>query len=296
MKSLIFALAPFLAVRLRQRNQQQLVPDMAMVPTTLGTAPTLAIALRRPGGRRLHAADGPAGDGHDPSRRRLPLRGDRVADGGQGQLADRRLHRQRRHHDTVPSRRNATSGFWTYRVAYRTLRDDAQGRRHARRRRHRRRSCSSPKSRSPARRWSCSRTARSASRPSARRRCSTSRGAIKDQDYPVSIYTLAGYGYTVIAPDYSGFSYGQPPGYFNAEDEAHSVLDATRAAANLLPSPPDKVVFVGHSQGGHAALSAQSLRQERTACTARSSASPRWRRSGPSMALWAAGTTDVAGS
>jgi pimeloyl-ACP methyl ester carboxylesterase len=70
---------------------------------------------------------------------------------------------------------------------------------------------------------------------------------------------LAGYGYTLIAPDYAGFSYGQPPGYSVAEDEAHSVLDATRAAAHLLPTPPPKVVIFGHSQGGHAALSAHSF-------------------------------------
>lgn len=48
-----------------------------------------------------------------------------------------------------------------------------------------------------------------------------------DADFPVNIYALAGYGYTVIMPDYAGFSYAQPPGYFVAEDEAHSVLDAT---------------------------------------------------------------------
>ena len=77
-------------------------------------------------------------------------------------------------------------------------------------------------------------------------------------DFPVNLYTLAGYGYTVIMPDYAGFAYGQAPGYFVAEDEAHALLDATRAAAKLLPSPPDKVVIVGHSQGGHAALSAHS--------------------------------------
>ena len=82
--------------------------------------------------------------------------------------------------------------------------------------------------------------------------------ATQDQDISVNLYKLAGYGYTVIAPDYSGFSYGQTPGYFNAEDEAHAVLDATRAAAQLLPSPPDQVVITGHSLGGHAALSAQS--------------------------------------
>ena len=80
----------------------------------------------------------------------------------------------------------------------------------------------------------------------------------EDQDYPPALYRLAGAGYTVIAPDYAGFSYGQAPGYFNAEDEAHAILDATRAAANVLPQPPDKVVFVGHSQGGHAVAAAQS--------------------------------------
>ena len=102
------------------------------------------------------------------------------------------------------------------------------------------------------------RTARSASRPSARRRSSTCRARCRDQDFPPILYRLAGYGYTVIAPDYTGFSYGQPPGYFNAEDEAHSILDATRAPAKLLTTPPAKVVFVGHSQGGHAALAAQT--------------------------------------
>jgi len=82
--------------------------------------------------------------------------------------------------------------------------------------------------------------------------------ASQDQDFPPMLYRLAGAGFTVIAPDYNGFSYNQPPGYFNAEDEAHSILDATRAAAKILPSPPAKVVIVGHSEGGHAALSAQS--------------------------------------
>jgi pimeloyl-ACP methyl ester carboxylesterase len=83
-------------------------------------------------------------------------------------------------------------------------------------------------------------------------------GAVRDEDYPPMLYRLAGAGFTVIAPDYNGFSYDQAPGYFNAEDEAHAVLDATRAAAKILPSPPAKVVFVGHSQGGHAVLAAQT--------------------------------------
>jgi pimeloyl-ACP methyl ester carboxylesterase len=83
-------------------------------------------------------------------------------------------------------------------------------------------------------------------------------GAVKDEDYPPMLYRLAGAGYTVIAPDYHGFSYGQAPGYFNAEDEAHAILDATRAAAKILKTPPPKVAFVGHSQGAHAVISAQT--------------------------------------
>jgi pimeloyl-ACP methyl ester carboxylesterase len=82
-------------------------------------------------------------------------------------------------------------------------------------------------------------------------------GAVDDQDFPPALLRLAGAGYTVISPDYNGFSYNQPPGYFIAEDEAHAILDATRAAANVLPTPPAKVVFVGHSQGGHAVVAAQ---------------------------------------
>lgn len=79
------------------------------------------------------------------------------------------------------------------------------------------------------------------------------------EDLPNNLYALGGYGYTVIMPDYAGFSYGQAPGYFNAEDEAHAVLDATRAAHKILPANLDanQVAIVGHSQGGHAALAAQ---------------------------------------
>lgn len=80
----------------------------------------------------------------------------------------------------------------------------------------------------------------------------------RDEDYPPILLRLAGAGYTVIAPDYHGFSYGQAPGYFNAEDEAHAILDATRAAAKVLKTPPPKVAFVGHSQGAHAVISAHS--------------------------------------
>ena len=73
---------------------------------------------------------------------------------------------------------------------------------------------------------------------------------------------LAGRGLVTIAPDYAGS--GQEGGVYGwalSEDEAHSLLDATRAVKRLVPAAqaPQKVVVVGHSQGGHAALSTQAL-------------------------------------
>jgi len=115
-----------------------------------------------------------------------------------------------------------------------------------------------------------------------------------DADYPPIVYRLVSYGYTVIAPDYSGFSYNQTPGYFNAEDEAHSILDSTRAAAKVLPSPPTSVVFVGHSQGGHAVLAAQSYSKSygmQGNLVGVAALAPLWN----SMSIWAAATTDTAG-
>jgi pimeloyl-ACP methyl ester carboxylesterase len=71
---------------------------------------------------------------------------------------------------------------------------------------------------------------------------------------------LAGFGWTVISPDYAGLGLGGPPeGWSLSEDEAYSVLDATRAMGHLLAAKPTEVVIVGHSQGGHVALSAQAL-------------------------------------
>jgi pimeloyl-ACP methyl ester carboxylesterase len=70
--------------------------------------------------------------------------------------------------------------------------------------------------------------------------------------------SLAGYGWPIIMPDYVGFNYGQAPGWSEAEDEAHTMLDATRAAAKLLPAMPTNVVMLGHSQGGHVVLSADA--------------------------------------
>lgn len=115
----------------------------------------------------------------------------------------------------------------------------------------------------------------------------------QDHDYPPMLYRLAGYGFYVIAPDYNGFSYGQTPGYFNAEDEAHAVLDATRAAAKLLPMAPDKVAFVGHSQGGHAVIAAHAYAKTygmAGTLVGVATLSPVWN----SMSMWAAATAPLA--
>ena len=83
-------------------------------------------------------------------------------------------------------------------------------------------------------------------------------GAAMGDDHRGAVLGLAGYGWLTLVPDYAGFGFGEAPGWSVAEDEAHSVLDATRAATRLVPSLTGQVVLVGHSQGGHAALSAQS--------------------------------------
>jgi pimeloyl-ACP methyl ester carboxylesterase len=116
----------------------------------------------------------------------------------------------------------------------------------------------------------------------------------QDLDFPPPLLRLAGAGYTVIVPDYSGFAYSQTMGYFNAEDEAHGLLDATRAATHLLPTPYTKVAFIGHSQGGHAVVSAQSYAasygHDGTIIGVASFA-PLW----AGLDLFAAATTDTAG-
>lgn len=78
-----------------------------------------------------------------------------------------------------------------------------------------------------------------------------------------TVLALAAQGWPVIAPDYAGFVQGSPvTGYMFAEDEAYSLLDAPRAMKKLLDKFPDQSVFVGHSQGGHAVLSAQAYEKQ----------------------------------
>ncbi len=68
-------------------------------------------------------------------------------------------------------------------------------------------------------------------------------------------------GAVVIAPDYAGLGNEGVEGYGDARDTAHSVLDAARAAAALLPPQAlsGEVAITGHSQGGGATLQAVAL-------------------------------------
>lgn len=84
-------------------------------------------------------------------------------------------------------------------------------------------------------------------------------------DFERQVYSLAGYGYAVIAPDLAGYAdygaAGNPaPSYGASEDVGKSTLDGARALRKLIPSAlSERIVLVGHSQGGHTALSALAL-------------------------------------
>ena len=293
MKSLIFALAPLLVLGCGNSSNNS-TPDMAMPPTTLGLAPALAVPC----------SDAPADIYNVPSG--LPAmdmthRGDVIRCAVTESLTAAKANSQINGYNlstfgddySAGEGGNVTSGFWSYRITYRTLRPTPAG------------AASAPEGDSAA--FLLIPEHPLAGAPlvvfahgsvGIAPKCAPSRldlsGAIQDQDYPTALYKLAGYGYTVIAPDYAGFIGDTAPGYFNAEDEAHSVLDATRAAANVLTSPPDKVVIVGHSQGGHAALSAQSYAKAygmKGTLVGVATMAPLY----ISMALWGAAVTQAAG-
>jgi len=90
-------------------------------------------------------------------------------------------------------------------------------------------------------------------------------GAYVQEDFERQVLPLVAAGYAVIAPDLAGYANygatGNPPsGYASAADAARSTLDATRAMTVLVPSRlSGQVVLVGHSLGGHTALSALAL-------------------------------------
>lgn len=88
-------------------------------------------------------------------------------------------------------------------------------------------------------------------------------GSVNDDFYRLA-YPLVGHGFAVIAPDLAGYANygapGNPPSvYAGAADVGKSTLDGGRALKKLFPALDDKVVLVGHSQGGHSALASLAL-------------------------------------
>jgi pimeloyl-ACP methyl ester carboxylesterase len=78
------------------------------------------------------------------------------------------------------------------------------------------------------------------------------------------IYPLVGSGYAVIVPDLAGYANfngpGNPPSaYGQVDDVGRSTLDGARALKRLFPALDDKVIMVGHSQGGHNVLAALAI-------------------------------------
>ena len=87
--------------------------------------------------------------------------------------------------------------------------------------------------------------------------------SVNDDLYSL-VYPLVGAGYAVVLPDLAGYAgygaAGNPPSvYAGAGDVGKSTLDSARAIRKLFPVLDSKVVLVGHSQGGHSALSALAL-------------------------------------
>lgn len=74
---------------------------------------------------------------------------------------------------------------------------------------------------------------------------------------------LLAQGYAVVSSDYTGMGVPGPDSYLIGETEGRNVLDAARAARDLLGSAvSDRVLLWGHSQGGQSALFAAQLWQQ----------------------------------
>lgn len=81
------------------------------------------------------------------------------------------------------------------------------------------------------------------------------------RDFRTQVYTFAGDGWALLAPDFPGLGTPGATSWMHSVDEGHAMLDGTRAARKLAKQGlfSDKNAIVGHSNGGHAALSAQSF-------------------------------------
>lgn len=84
--------------------------------------------------------------------------------------------------------------------------------------------------------------------------------------YREYLMAYAGRGIATVIPDYVGFEDpDRVQAYFHARSEAHVMLDAVRAARQLvvgrqgIPRLSEHVFVGGYSQGGHAAFSAADL-------------------------------------
>ena len=81
------------------------------------------------------------------------------------------------------------------------------------------------------------------------------------QDWRTLAYSLVGQGWLGLMPDYIGLGTPGSHAWLLSSEEAHALLDAPRAAHKLFKSGflGDRSAIVGHSQGGHAAISAHAL-------------------------------------
>ncbi|URM42046.1 MULTISPECIES: alpha/beta hydrolase [Acinetobacter] len=89
--------------------------------------------------------------------------------------------------------------------------------------------------------------------------CAPSKAALTDSTKDLISKLLAA-GYVVVAPDYEGLGTSGLHPFLNVKSEAFSITDAVVATRNYLSQrnllTSKKWLTVGHSQGGHAALSA----------------------------------------
>jgi pimeloyl-ACP methyl ester carboxylesterase len=84
-------------------------------------------------------------------------------------------------------------------------------------------------------------------------RCAPS---LSQQPFTGSVTALAALveqGWVAVTSDYAGMGTAGPNPYLVGKGEAHNVLDAVRAAHEVLDLSPE-TLLLGHSQGGHAAL------------------------------------------
>ncbi|MFN7956126.1 MAG: lipase family protein [bacterium] len=75
-------------------------------------------------------------------------------------------------------------------------------------------------------------------------------------EYGDYVLGLARAGFVIAASDYEGLGVPGPHPYHDASSEAHGVIDAVRAATQLVPEASRRWLAIGHSQGGQAALAA----------------------------------------